>query len=64
MPADRVAILESGSPPDEGLWRGKREMRKLMAWPVRFFEDEDENDWESEDDWETVNLKTCHLADM
>jgi hypothetical protein len=43
-------------------------MRKLQTWGVRFFEDEDDDegwdDFEDEDDKETVGLKRCHLADM
>ncbi len=64
LPADRAAISQSGSPPGGGLWHGKREMRKLQTWPVRFFEDEDDDEDEDERESETVNLKTCHLADM
>jgi hypothetical protein len=46
--------------------RRQRGFRESGARTKRSIEgdDEDENGWEDDDDWETVNLKTFHLADM
>jgi hypothetical protein len=46
--------------------RRQRGVRESGARTKRSIEgdDEDENGWEDDDDWETVNLKTFHLADM